>query len=66
MTLPWSLQGPNLAAARGLVFVDCQLGQEEGKMKGSTKSAEMDEPIKCRDDTRRLGYVLFESGATGA
>jgi hypothetical protein len=49
-----------------LVFVDCQLRWEEGKMKGSTKSAEMDEPFKCRDDTRRLGYVLFESGATGA
>lgn len=49
-----------------LVFVDCQLGQEEGKMKGSTKSRKMDEPFKCRDDTRRLGYVLFESGATGA
>jgi hypothetical protein len=28
-----------------LVFVDCQLAQEEGKMKGSTKSRKMDEPF---------------------
>jgi hypothetical protein len=28
-----------------LVFVDCQLAQEEGKMKGSTKSQKMDEPF---------------------
>jgi hypothetical protein len=28
-----------------LVFVDCQLAREEGKMKGSTKSQKMDEPF---------------------
>jgi hypothetical protein len=46
----------NLAAAKGilifcraisdsLVFVDCQLAIEEGKMKGSTKPRRMDEPF---------------------
>jgi hypothetical protein len=29
----------------GLVFVACQLAQEKGKMKGSTKSQKMDEPF---------------------
>jgi hypothetical protein len=29
----------------GLVFVDCQLGLKEGKMKGSTKPQRMDEPF---------------------
>jgi integrase len=29
----------------GLVFVDCQFGLKEGKMKGSTKSRKMDEPF---------------------
>src|SRR5262249_48698757 len=28
-----------------LVFVDCQFGLEEGKMKGSTKPRRMDEPF---------------------
>jgi hypothetical protein len=28
-----------------LVFVDCQFGLKEGKMKGSTKSRKMDEPF---------------------
>jgi hypothetical protein len=28
-----------------LVFVDCQLAQEKGKMKGSTRSQKMDEPF---------------------
>ena len=28
-----------------LVFVDCQLGLKEGKMKGSTKPQRMDEPF---------------------
>jgi len=32
-------------ALRKLVLVDCQLAQEKGKMKGSTKSQEMDEPF---------------------
>jgi len=30
---------------RALVFVDCQLGLKEGKMKGSTKPQRMDEPF---------------------
>jgi hypothetical protein len=30
---------------RALVFVDCQFGLEEGKMKGSTKPRRMDEPF---------------------
>jgi hypothetical protein len=34
-----------LESAIRLVFVDCQLGVKEGKMKGSTKSQKMDEPF---------------------
>jgi len=30
---------------QALVFVDCQLGLKEGKMKGSTKPQRMDEPF---------------------
>ena len=34
-----------LLIMRKLVFVDCQLGLKEGKMKGSTKPQRMDEPF---------------------
>jgi hypothetical protein len=40
-----TLQAASKSRPLALVLVDCQLGQEEGKMKGSTKSPKMDEPF---------------------
>ena len=46
-----------------LVFVDCQLGLEEGKMKGSTKPERMDEPFSFKQDDRsHQSCVLHELG----
>jgi len=42
------MRGPSVNSTRVLallVFVDCQLGLKEGKMKGSTKPQRMDEPF---------------------
>ena len=35
-----------------LVFVDCQFGLKEGKMKGSTKPERMDEPFSFKPEDR--------------
>jgi len=51
----------------GLVFVDCQLGAKEGKMKGSTKPQRMDEPFSFKQDDRsHLRCVLDELERTAA
>jgi hypothetical protein len=45
------------------VFVDCQLGLEEGKMKRSTKPERMDEPFSFKlDDRSHQSCVLHELG----
>jgi orotate phosphoribosyltransferase len=45
------------------VFVDCQVGLEEGKMKGSTKPERMDEPFSFKpDDRNHQSCVLHELG----
>jgi hypothetical protein len=36
---------PDPTQCRPLVFVDCQFGLKEGKMKSSSKSRKMDEPL---------------------
>ena len=46
-----------------LVFVDCQLGLKEGKMKGSTKPERMDEPFSFKpEDRSHQSCVLHELG----
>jgi hypothetical protein len=51
------------AVLAALVFVDCQLGLEEGKMKRSTKPERMDEPFSFKlDDRSHQSCVLHELG----
>ena len=48
-------------AVEKLVFVDCQLGFKEGKMKGSTKPERMDEPFSLDPTTRVIEVVCSMS-----